>query len=105
MTFHVTRDSRHPRGIRLIDAEISDAQTGCISPEARQKIVASGRSVEINTHDAGWRITGKPACDVDWGSATADQRCTRPYDHGGVHIDAHCREWGYVIRPGDELAF
>jgi len=102
MTFQVTRDSRHPQGIRLTEAEISAAQTGYISPEARQKIVASGRSVEINTHGAGWRITGKPACDVDWGSATAGQRCTRPHGHGGVHIDSHCREWGYVTSPGGE---
>lgn len=38
---------------------------------------------------------GEPTCDVDWGSATASQRCIRPAGHGGVHIDARRREWGY----------
>lgn len=82
----------------LTAEEIEGASSGYISPAVRQKLVASGRSVEINEHMAGWRISGKPACGVDWGSATASQRCTRPHDHGGVHIDSHGREWGYVAK-------
>lgn len=51
---------------------------------------------------ASVRHTLAEECDVDWGSATASQRCTRPNDHSGVHIDSHGHEWGYVAnRAGD----
>ena len=47
---------------------------------------------------------GPPApddrCDVDWGSATPSQRCTRDSGHHGVHIDEEGREFGYV--PDDD---
>lgn len=40
---------------------------------------------------------GEPACD-----AVATERCIRPAGHGGVHIDAARREWGYVAGGDDE---
>jgi hypothetical protein len=36
-------------------------------------------------------------CEASWGDAS-DQMCVRDAGHGGVHIDAMNREWGYVAK-------